>query len=285
MANPLGAFAGDEICRRCNGSRKCPRCDGTGIVEDEEEEASNGGSSAEPGSSDRSNDSSSGLESHSSDYGGSYSSGGGSSYSPPTKEKNDSWSVILLLLVAIGSVVLFITKQPKARFSESVTPLPDVSSRPALRSRQGPDPLRSPLPDANIATPPRFRTSTPATKAEGPLYSGSGTLYKVPELKRLVGKRLDNAWLYGDFILKSVEGNKGYFTTAAWIGLPKEGGTQVEIEFPSGIALSEQTRRVLRDRLLVRTISFRKTPLQLLSVRREPEGNLFVKARGYGVLR
>ncbi len=111
-------------------------------------------------------------------------------------------------------------------------------------------------------------------------------MYKVPELKNLVGQKLNNAWLYGDFLLKDVKGNIGLFITTAIVLLPKEGSTQVRIEFPNGIVLSRAVVNTLRDPMLVLPVSFGATdPLLLLSVARMSDGKLLVTARARGALR
>jgi len=138
----------------------------------------------------------------------------------------------------------------------------------------------------NAPSPIPATTAKQASPSSGPRYTGNGRVYKVPELKDLVGRKLDNAWLYGDFLLKDVKDNVGFFITTAIFLLPKEGSTQVQIEFPNGIVLSRAAVNTLRDPMLVLPVSFwAKDPLQLLSVNRLNNGRLLVKARARGALR
>jgi hypothetical protein len=126
---------------------------------------------------------------------------------------------------------------------------------------------------------------TPSVAADtlGPRYTGKGRVYKVPELKNLVGQPLMNAWLYGDFILKSTKGNVGYFITSAVMLLPKEGSTQIQIEFPGGIKLSQGAINALHNSMLVIPVkASAEDPVQLLGVERMNDGRLFVRARAHG---
>jgi serine/threonine protein kinase len=130
-------------------------------------------------------------------------------------------------------------------------------------------------------------TSMPTTTgvATGPRYRGKGRVYKVPELKTLAGQRLENAWLYGDFLFKGHNGNVGYFITTAIVLLPKEGSTQLQVEFPDGIELSQTVLNTLRDPMLVIPVRFQQgDPVLLLSVSRQNDGRLVVRARARGAL-
>ena len=143
------------------------------------------------------------------------------------------------------------------------------------------DPQQNPPADA-VPSP---QSSLPAQVPSGPRYTGHGRVYKVPELEKLVGLTLNTAWLYGDFLFKGAEGNTGLFITTAILILPKEGNTQLLIEFTGGIQLSQQAISTLADPMLVIPVHFQQTdPMQLLSVFRKNDGRLLVRARARGML-
>ena len=82
-------------------------------------------------------------------------------------------------------------------------------------------------------------------EAEFRRFKGSGTLYKIPQLKDLVGRRLQNAWLYGCFQLDHWQGNTAYFYTSAnFLG---RGNTLVAVEFPETVRISQNAVNMMRD--------------------------------------
>ena len=171
------------------------------------------------------------------------------------------------------------TKKASGSTNSTGTPATKKSTR---------DEVPKPLP-AKPRNLPVSSSATPAPQphsSSGPRYTGVGRVYKVPELKDLVGHKLNNAWLYGDFLLKDVKGNIGLFVTTAIVLLPKEGSTQVRIEFPNGITLSQAAVNTLRDPMLVLPVSFAaRDPMLLLSVTRMSDGRLLVTGRARGALR
>ena len=153
-------------------------------------------------------------------------------------------------------------------------PTQDATQKPPLGKKRN-------IPSASSET-----LASQSSHSSGPRYTGSGRVYKVPELKDLVGQKLHNAWLYGDFLLRNVKGNIGFFITTAIILLPAEGSTQVQIEFPKGITLSQEALNTLHDSMVVLPVSFSaKDPMLLLGVTRMNNGQLLVTGRARGSLR
>lgn len=105
-------------------------------------------------------------------------------------------------------------------------------------------------------------------------------VYKVPDLKRLVGQPLDNAWLYGDFQLRDWEGNVGYFRTSLnFIGV---GSTRVYVAFPAPVQVSPLARRMMEDPDATEKpalILTKEDPMELLQVVRARDGRLEVTCR------
>jgi hypothetical protein len=119
------------------------------------------------------------------------------------------------------------------------------------------------------------------------LYDGSGTLYKIPQLKSLVGRQLKNAWLYGSFVYRHHDGDILTAVTGAKFLLVKEGFTEVNIECVGGFTLRPETVRFFRQNLgqpPAPTFDISKArPLELIQVRKE-NGRLRVFARYAGAL-
>ena len=278
-------------CLRCNGSGECPRCDGTGVIEGESESES-GSSRDSYSSGDTSPSSSEDSNTTESDGGSSGGYGGGSYYpstsaSPSTKEGGGGWLFVgIVSIIALFSLLYYSHTRGYWSFAQiaGVTPR-ESAPREARRHEVGETTgQRRPIQEDQRPVDSSFSTSI--GEAKGPRYTGSGRVYKVPELKTLLGKKINNSWVYGDFILQRTEGNTGYFITMAWVGLPKEGSTQVEIDYPSGIVLSDMTVKTIRRGVAVVPVHIRAdAPVQLLSVTRMNNGKLLVKARAYGPLK
>ena len=87
-------------------------------------------------------------------------------------------------------------------------------------------------------SPTEPSTSTASTASSGSsqaigggVFRGKGTVYMIPDLKTLVGKRLSNAWLYGEFAFEEQRGNVALCRTAATVLFVGKGTTKVDIEF------------------------------------------------------
>ena len=116
-------------------------------------------------------------------------------------------------------------------------------------------------------------------------YDGRGRVFKTPELRDLVGRKLKNAWYYGDLLFRGWTNNTGHFITTAVIILPKEGNTDVDVEFAGGIAISQQVQVTLSDPMLVVPVTLHAAdPVELLSVTQQSNGRLRVRARYHGRL-
>jgi hypothetical protein len=132
-----------------------------------------------------------------------------------------------------------------------------------------------------LLTTGETRAPNPPPTINARHYNGRGHIYKVPELKNLVGKKLDNAWLYGDFMLKSWNGNSATFSTMAMILLPGGGSTKVDIEFAGGVFISAEANRLMNDPQMPQTGMCRvnvSDPIELIWVGRI-NGQLVVRAK------
>jgi hypothetical protein len=134
-------------------------------------------------------------------------------------------------------------------------------------------------PSSVVATPLPAASASPA-KENLSRYPRHGRIYKVPELERLVGQKLQNAWLYGEFHLKGVEGNVASLVTTPFGISHPEGNTWVEVEYQGGVQLSQWARFILDTKLPKPIpVSFSVgDPLQILSVSRAG-GKLLVRGR------
>jgi hypothetical protein len=117
-------------------------------------------------------------------------------------------------------------------------------------------------------------------------YNGRGRIYKIPELKTLVGRRLNNAWLYGSFVYRRHAGNTLIAVTGARLLLVKEGSTEVRIDCAGGFLLRPQTVEFFRANLgQPPSPTFdipQSDPIQILRVDQTPGGRLRVHARYHG---
>jgi len=107
-----------------------------------------------------------------------------------------------------------------------------------------------------------------------------GVIYKVPDLKNLVSRRMDNKWLYGEFCLTGWKGNIVYCSTfARGIRLREKGSTTLEIEFSGGLQLDAVVSGELDNNSQLTFKIASTNPIQLLSVTRDHDGRIHVRAR------
>jgi hypothetical protein len=116
----------------------------------------------------------------------------------------------------------------------------------------------------------------------GGAFRGRGTVYRIPDLKNLVGKNLSNAWLYGEFSFESRSGNIALCRTAATVFFVGKGPTKVNIAFEGGFSVSDRIVTSMHDPQLPLTYILRagpNDPIRLLRVRQNRAGTLEVFAR------
>jgi hypothetical protein len=111
----------------------------------------------------------------------------------------------------------------------------------------------------------------------GGAFRGKGAVYRIPDLRTLVGKELSNAWLYGEFAFERQNGNIAICRTAVTVLFVGKGTTRVNIEFEQGFSVSSRILRSMRDPQLPLTYMLRagpNDPLRLLRVRQNRDGTL-----------
>lgn len=105
-------------------------------------------------------------------------------------------------------------------------------------------------------------------------------VHKVPELKNLVNRAMDNDWLYGTFCLTGWRNNVALCRTyGRGILLRGEGPTSLQIEFSDGLYLGPRVLREVRNGRLVTFRISEADPMQLVSIVKDRAGNLRVRAR------
>ncbi|MEP6673453.1 MAG: PEGA domain-containing protein [Chthoniobacter sp.] len=128
--------------------------------------------------------------------------------------------------------------------------------------------------------------AVPPAAVAGRRFDGHGAVYKIPDLKNLVGKSLKNSWLYGDFDYQSYQGNVAVFVTANIIGAVGKGSTVVTMESPTPVFVRQETVNNRQQyfnqfgiwpEVIVRIVP--NDPIELLSVTREASGRLVVRTR------
>jgi hypothetical protein len=116
----------------------------------------------------------------------------------------------------------------------------------------------------------------------GGAFRRRGAVYRIPDLKSLVGKNLSNAWLYGEFAFEFQTGNVAVCRTAATVFFVGKGTTKVNIEFEGGFSVSDRIVTSMRDPQLPLTYVMRAAandPIRLLRVRQNRDGSLEAFAR------
>jgi len=111
----------------------------------------------------------------------------------------------------------------------------------------------------------------------GGVFRGKGIVYRIPDLKTLVGKELSNAWLYGEFAFERQSGDTAICRTAVTVLFVGKGATKVNIEFDRGFSVSDRILRSMRDPQLPLTYMLRASPndpIRLLRVRHNRDGTL-----------
>lgn len=148
-----------------------------------------------------------------------------------------------------------------------------------------------PIPNSYNSAPSSSLHQQSAAQARIPnvsRYNGRGRIYKIPELKTLAGKRLNNAWLYGSFVYRRHAGSTLIAVTGARLLLVKEGSTEVRIDCAGGFLLRPQTVEFFRTSLgQPPSPTFevlRSDPIQVLGVDRTSDGRLRVRARYHGAI-
>jgi len=133
------------------------------------------------------------------------------------------------------------------------------------------------------ASDPQATTATGSSQAMGGgAFRGKGAVYRIPDLKTLVGKELSNAWLYGEFSFERHSGNIAVCRTAVTVLFVGKGTTRVNIEFERGFSVSNRILRSMRDPQLPLTYMLRagpSDPIRLLRVRQNRDGTLEAFAR------
>lgn len=181
----------------------------------------------------------------------------------------------------IASALVFQKVEGSVRIVGQSGPVSDARRIAKALPRVMPPIVAAPPPSVpEIAIPseiPQSPLPPPSEDAPDPRY---GIIHKVPELKTLVNRQLDDRWLYGEFSLYRYEGNIAYCRTyGRGILLEGEGSTTLEIEFAGGFELGSAVSRNLDAGGTFLFYIPMADPLQLLDVKRDRSGKIRVRAR------
>lgn len=167
-------------------------------------------------------------------------------------------------------------------YKEILKGLPSQSAAPG-------NPASTAQDESHPATSESGHGATQTSASTGQRYNGIGRIYKIPELKDIVGQQLNNAWLYGSFVYQYSSGNTIVVLTGMRIILVKEGSTEVCIDCVGGFNLRPETIEFFEVNLgqpPQPTFDVpRNDPLELLGVERTQNGKLRVFARYHGAIR